>query len=72
MHSKNEANRCIMCNVGSCKHHCGSEDYCSLDCVSIGTHETDPAMNQCTDCLSFENVSYTQQYNAVTDEKFGN
>ena len=23
------------------------------DCVVIGTHETDPTMDQCTDCKSF-------------------
>ena len=48
------ANRCIKCTVTNCKHHCKSEQYCSLECVSIGTHEARPSMDQCTDCLSFE------------------
>ena len=32
---------------------CGCEDYCTLDKVCIGTHEADPTVDQCTDCLSF-------------------
>ena len=34
-------------------NHCGCEDYCTLDKVCIGTHECDPTVDQCTDCLSF-------------------
>lgn len=49
----NQANHAIKCTVKQCKYHCNSEDYCSLDCVSIGTHEADPTMDQCTDCKSF-------------------
>lgn len=49
----NQANRSIKCTVQQCRHHCNTENYCSLDCVSIGTHESDPAMDQCTDCKSF-------------------
>ena len=64
--SKNcHANRCIQCNVASCKNHCGEENFCSLDCVSIGTHEGDPAMNRCTDCLSFVNIDRNEQRSAI-------
>lgn len=49
----NQANYSIKCTVQQCRHHCNSENYCSLDCVSIGTHEADPTMDQCTDCKSF-------------------
>ena len=47
------ANKAIECNVVSCRNHCASQDYCSLDHVRIGTHECHPSMDQCTDCLSF-------------------
>ncbi len=46
-------NKSIQCTVEQCRHHCKSHDYCSLDTVQIGTHECDPSMEQCTDCLSF-------------------
>ena len=49
----NHANKCIECTVQSCAYHCDSENYCSLDRILVGTHETNPAMDQCTDCKSF-------------------
>ncbi len=49
-----KANHCIACTVVSCKNHCDTEDYCALDKITVGTHETHPSMDQCTDCLSFE------------------
>lgn len=48
------ANRCIQCTVSQCKYHCGEENYCSLDKIMVGTHETDPTVKQCTDCMSFD------------------
>ncbi len=48
-----KANKSIKCSVAQCEHHCDSEEYCSLDTVTIGTHETNPKMEQCTDCMSF-------------------
>ncbi len=50
----NNFNSSIKCTVGACKHHCNTQDYCTLSCVTIGTHEKNPSMDQCTDCLSFE------------------
>lgn len=47
------ANKSIHCTVTSCSNHCSCEDYCSLDSIQVGTHETDPKMDQCTDCQSF-------------------
>lgn len=47
------ANKSIECSVTSCGNHCANENYCSLDKVRIGTHECDPTVDQCTDCLSF-------------------
>ncbi len=46
-------NTSIKCTVNQCKHHCKGENYCSLDCVTIGTHEYSPTTDQCTDCKSF-------------------
>lgn len=49
-----KANRSIHCTVTSCKNHCSCEDYCSLDSIKVGTHECNPSMDQCTDCMSFQ------------------
>ena len=48
-----KANKSIECHVTQCGHHCAGENFCSLDRVCIGTHEKNPSMDQCTDCLSF-------------------
>ena len=47
------ANKCIECTVQSCAYHCDSANYCSLDKIMVGTHETNPTVDQCTDCKSF-------------------
>lgn len=47
------ANKAIECAVKNCSHHCQSQDYCSLNSIRVGTHESDPTMDQCTDCQSF-------------------
>lgn len=47
-------NRSIQCTVAQCKHHCENENYCSLDTIMVGTHEADPTVKQCTDCMSFD------------------
>ena len=46
-------NSSIKCTVSQCQYHCNEENYCSLDCITVGTHETNPTMCQCTDCESF-------------------
>ncbi|MGI5965867.1 MULTISPECIES: DUF1540 domain-containing protein [Anaerotruncus] len=48
-----KANHSIECTVQQCANHCSSADYCSLNCVKIGTHENNPTVDQCTDCKSF-------------------
>ncbi|GHU82321.1 hypothetical protein AGMMS50284_4000 [Clostridia bacterium] len=53
------ANQCIKCTVTQCTNHCDSQNYCSLDAITVGTHETNPTMDQCTDCQSFK-LSQTQ------------
>ena len=47
------ANKSIECTVQQCAHHCGHENYCSLDKILVGTHEMNPTVDQCTDCMSF-------------------
>ena len=48
------ANHCIKCTVQQCANHCQNENYCALDCITVGTHEMNPTMDPCTDCKSFE------------------
>lgn len=46
-------NTSIKCHVDKCQHHCGTQEYCSLNAITVGTHEANPTMDQCTDCQSF-------------------
>ena len=48
-----EKNECIRCSVSQCLHNIVSEGYCSLGSISVGTHEADPTVPECTDCNSF-------------------
>lgn len=52
METKN-ANHSIQCLVTQCQNHCGTEDYCGLDSISVNTHEKNPTVCQCIDCESF-------------------
>ncbi len=47
------ANKCIECTVSQCAHHCSDANYCSLEKIVVGTHECNPTVEQCTDCMSF-------------------
>ena len=49
----NKNNQTIRCTVDQCKYHGKTENFCSLDAITVGTHEANPSMDQCTDCLSF-------------------
>ncbi|MBE6605918.1 MAG: DUF1540 domain-containing protein [Ruminococcaceae bacterium] len=49
-----KANKSIECTVTQCKNHCESVNYCSLNAIKVGTHESNPTENKCTDCESFE------------------
>ena len=44
----------IMCTVINCTHHCHDKNYCSLESIQVGTHETNPTEIKCTDCESFK------------------
>lgn len=50
----NFENKHIKCDVNNCEYHCTQADYCSLDCVCIGTHESNPTKTECVDCKSFK------------------
>ena len=50
-------NASIRCSVTSCAHHCENAQYCGLNSIQVGTHESNPAVDQCTDCQSFEKLS---------------
>ena len=51
---KTKANQSIKCSVQQCSNHCDSQSYCALDTITVGTHEPNPTVVQCTDCQSFE------------------
>lgn len=53
MDCKCNANKSIECSITQCKNHCGTENYCSLSSIKVGTHESNPTMIECTDCTSF-------------------
>ncbi len=48
-----QKNDCIKCTVTQCQHNMVTENYCSLGCISVGTHESNPTVPECTDCNSF-------------------
>ena len=35
-------NQSIKCTVNNCAHHCQDSNYCGLDAIQVGTHETNP------------------------------
>ncbi|MBR6967368.1 MAG: DUF1540 domain-containing protein [Ruminococcus sp.] len=50
---EHKKNPCIRCDVSQCRHNLCTEHYCTLDSISVGTHEEDPTVPECTDCNSF-------------------
>ena len=48
-----QPNHCIKCTVVSCANHAKESNYCTLDVVTIGTHESNPTVCQCVDCENF-------------------
>ena len=51
---KGRDNHCIECSVVSCRNHSETGNFCALEKIRVGTHETDPNVDQCTDCQSFQ------------------
>lgn len=48
------SNSHIKCTVTQCKNHAKDTDCCALSSITVGTHEANPTMYECTDCMSFE------------------
>lgn len=48
-----EKNPSIRCSIRNCRHHNHNENYCTLQEISVGTHESNPKKIECTDCESF-------------------
>ena len=50
--SNDRCNKSIHCTVEQCANHCPTASYCALGSITVGTHEANPTMDQCTDCKS--------------------
>ena len=50
----NKENKSIACTVNNCSYHAQEVDYCTLDKIQVGTHESNPTKVECTDCESFK------------------
>lgn len=48
------ANPSIECTVTSCAHHCSDKQYCSLNTIKVGHHDTNVATAGATECASFQ------------------
>lgn len=46
-------NSSIRCTVQQCQHNMQNENYCTLQSIDVGTHESNPTVPECTDCNSF-------------------
>lgn len=49
-----DKNPSIECRVEECRFHAGSNDYCTLDKIMVGKHESQATKTECTDCESFK------------------
>ena len=47
-------NQSIKCTVSNCANHCQDANFCSLNSITVGTHEANPTEVKCTDCESFQ------------------
>lgn len=48
-----KCNKDIKCTVTPCKYNSNDELLCTLDSITVGTHEANPTKAECTDCMSF-------------------
>jgi hypothetical protein len=49
-----KVNESIQCSINNCAYHAQDKNYCTLNSIKVGTHETNPTTKECTDCESFE------------------
>lgn len=47
-------NKSIECTVKQCEYNATNANYCSLGKIKVGTHESNPTVPECTDCMSFK------------------
>lgn len=48
-----EKNCAIHCTTQNCQYNLGTENYCTLNSIQVGSHENCPQSCQCVDCQSF-------------------
>ena len=51
---RSNCNKAIRCTVNQCANHSDGAEYSALDCITVGTHEANPTLDQCTDCKYFQ------------------
>ena len=39
-------NACIQCSIKECKHHCGTEDYCTLNQIKANVLTANPSYSE--------------------------
>lgn len=49
-----DKNPSIQCTVSECKHHANKVNYCTLNDILVGKHETTATETENTDCESFK------------------
>lgn len=49
-----DANSSLKCSVDKCQYHTQANNYCTLQKIQVGTHETNPTKVECTDYESFQ------------------
>ncbi len=47
-------NQSIKCTVDNCAYHCQDSQFCGLNTIQVGTHESTPTKSECVDCESFK------------------
>ena len=47
-------NSSINCTVTNYAHHSKDLINCGLSSIQVGTHESNPSLDQCTDCQSYQ------------------
>ena len=57
----------IKCTVSQCEHNMVTENYCSLNCVCIGTHEDNPTVPEGTILASFDGAPSNSMFTAAGD-----
>ncbi len=50
----NEKNNSIGCTVDTCKYHCTSANYCTLNSIEVGSCNCNASSSDATCCQSFE------------------